>query len=142
METKPSNPKDIIGSTKLPLHLFPMTARAYGCIGLSEGALKYGRNNFRVLGVKASIYYDALNRHMDSWFEGEDCDPITGVPHLANAMACLAIIIDAHEKGVLTDDRNYPGGYSHCKEDMTKRLARLKEVFANENPKHYTIGDK
>lgn len=141
LETKPTNPKDIIGSSKLPLHLFPPTARAYGAIAFSEGALKYGRNNFREAGVKASIYYDALGRHMDAWFEGQDCDPVTKVPHLANAIACVAILIEAVELGNLQDDRNFPGGYFDCKEKMSPILAHLKELFKRETPRHFLIGD-
>lgn len=141
VETKLTNPKDIIGSSKLPLHLFPPTARAYGAIAFSEGALKYGRNNFREAGVRASVYYDALGRHMDAWLEGQDCDPVTKVPHLANAIACIAILIEAVELGNLQDDRNFPGGYFECKEKMSPILAHLKELFKKETPRHFLIGD-
>ena len=102
---KQSNPKDLISSDKLPLHLWPNTATAMGCLGLLEGACKYGRSNWRVAGVRASIYYDAAKRHLDAWFEGEELSP-EGVPHLANALACLAIIVDAEAAGKLNDDRN------------------------------------
>ena len=34
---KPTNPKDAIGSDKLPLHLWPSTATALGCLGLLDG---------------------------------------------------------------------------------------------------------
>ena len=47
---KPSNPKDMIGSNKLPLHLWPNTATAMGSLGFLNGALKYGRANFREIG--------------------------------------------------------------------------------------------
>lgn len=42
METgsKPTNPKDAIGSGKLPLELIPWSANAEGCLALLEGALK------------------------------------------------------------------------------------------------------
>ena len=49
-ELKETNPKDAIGSQKLPLHLWPTTATAMGCLGLLDGALKYGRANWRVSG--------------------------------------------------------------------------------------------
>lgn len=38
-DVKPTNPKDLIGSGKLPLHLWPTTATAMGCI-VSERALQ------------------------------------------------------------------------------------------------------
>ena len=71
---KPTNPKDAIGSGKLPLHLWPTTATALGCISMLNGMLKYGRSNFRAVGIRASIYYDAAMRHLNAWFEGEDDD--------------------------------------------------------------------
>lgn len=139
--TKATNPKDAIGSTKLPLHLWPSTATAMGCIGLANGALKYGRSNWRAAGVRASIYVDAAKRHLDAWFEGEECDPDDGAPHLAAALACLAIIVDADAAGKLTDDRQVAGGYRGLIEKLTPHVARLQELHAGRDPKHYTIAD-
>lgn len=139
--TKPSNPKDIVGSGKLPLHLWPSTATALGCLAFLEGALKYGRSNFREVGVRASIYVDAAKRHLDAWFEGEEDAPDTGTPHLSNALACIAIIVDARAAGKLTDDRNIAGGYRALVDELTPHVARLKEMFKDKSPKHYTIAD-
>ncbi|MGF6154008.1 dATP/dGTP diphosphohydrolase domain-containing protein [Pseudomonas fluorescens] len=138
-DTKPTNPKDLIGSGKLPLHLWPVTATALGSLGLLDGMLKYGRSNFRAVGVRASIYYDAASRHLNAWFEGEVVDPDSGLPHLAHALACLAIIVDAEAAGKLNDDRMHPGGYRALINDLTPHVARLKEVHAGKNPQHYTI---
>ena len=138
---KPSNPKDAIGSDKLPLHLWPTTATALGSLALLDGALKYGRSNFRRIGVRASIYVDAAKRHMDAWFEGEDCDPASGLPHLAHALACIAIIVDAQAADKLTDDRMTPGGYRALVESLTPHVPRLRKLHADKNPKHYTIAD-
>lgn len=137
-ETKPTNPKDIIGSNKLPLHLWPQTATAYGCLALLDGALKYGRGNYRAIGVRASIYYDACLRHLTAWFEGQDQDPDSGLPHLAHALACLAILVDAQVCGKLNDDRQYPGGWANTVEILTPHVARLKELRQEHNPMHYT----
>lgn len=139
---KPTNPKDIIGSNKLPLHLWPTTATAMGCIGMLEGATKYGRSNFRAIGIRASIYIDACKRHLDAWMEGEENAPDSGVPHLANALSCLAIIVDAQAAGKLNDDRMVAGGYRDLVERLTPHVARLKELHKDKNPKHYTIKDK
>lgn len=103
--TKPSNPKDAAATDRLDLSLFPDTAVAYGALAFTEGALKYGAYNWRVAGVSASVYVAALRRHVAKWYNGEKVDPKTGVPHLANALACIAILIDAHEVGKLIDDR-------------------------------------
>lgn len=141
-ETKPTNPKDAIGSDKIPFHLWPETASALGSLALLDGALKYGRSNFREIGVRASIYYDAARRHLNKWFEGEDTDPDSGLPHLAHALACIAILVDAQACGKLNDDRMTPGGYLRLVQEMTPHVARLKALHADKSPKHYTIADR
>ena len=98
IDSKPTNPKDLIGSDKLPLHLWPQTATALGAVALLEGALKYGRANWRHAGVRASIYYDAAMRHWGAWFEGVaereahvlgDCDAL----HAARMRGVVARVV-------------------------------------------------
>lgn len=139
--TKPTNPKDSIGSGKVPLHLWPNTASVYGSMALLDGALKYGRMNYRAVGVRASIYYDAARRHLDAWFEGETMDPDSGLPHLAHVLACAAILVEATVKGNMRDDRNFPTNYRALMEGMTPQVEQLKEKYADRDPKHYTIED-
>ena len=138
-----SNPKDLIGNTKLPLHLWPSTATAMGCVGLLEGECKYGRSNFRQHSVMASIYVDAAKRHLDAWMEGEEVAPDSGVPHLANALASIAILVDCQAHDRLVDDRNYApnNGYRRLVDRLTSHVTRLKEMFADRSPRHYTIKD-
>ena len=139
--SKLSNPKDMIGSNKLPFHLWPETATVMGCLGLLDGALKYGRSNWRVAGVKTSIYYDAIRRHLAAMFEGEWIDPDSKLPHVAHILADAAIVMDAYAAGKLTDDRMVQGGYRALVEEMTPHVKRLKELHADKHPKHYTIAD-
>lgn len=154
METQPSdapgiaiNPKDAIGSTKLPLHLWPAEATALGCLGMMEGDEKYGRNNFIAGdGVIASIYVDAAKRHLDAWFAGEEYAPDSGMPHLANALASIAIIVKARAHDRLIDDRDYspePNGsaYRRFVESITPHVKRVKELFKDKKPRRYTIAD-
>jgi len=140
-KSKDTNPKDAIGSDKLPIHLFPITAIMMGCISFLNGALKYGRSNWRKAGVRASIYYDAQNRHMQAWMEGEEIDPDDGVPHLGAALACIAILIDAQAADMLNDDRCVAGGYRKLREDLEPLVKQLKERHEGCDPKHYTIKD-
>lgn len=140
MTTKPTNPKDIIGSSKIPLHLFPSTAKTYGALGLLDGMLKYGRTNWRAAGIRTSIYYDAINRHLDAWFEGEDTDPDSGLPHLAHAIAGIAILIDGIEKANITDDRMYPSNYRETMTKLSPEVERIKGKH-DETPHHWTIQD-
>lgn len=139
--TNEMNPKDRVGSDKLPLHLWPTTASAMGCVALLNGALKYGRSNWRAIGVRSSIYYDACSRHLAAWFEGEDADE-EGVPHLASALACLAIVVDAQAAGKLIDDRQYPGGHRRLIDSLTTQVARLKSLHSDRSPRDWTIHDR
>lgn len=138
---KESNPKDAIGSDKMPLHLWPETATVLGCLGLLDGALKYGRSNWRDAGVRASIYYDALRRHWSKWFEGEDVDTDSGLPHESHVLACVAIVVDAKACGKFIDDRQYKGGFIKMLNEMTPHVKRLKAAHASKRPKHWTIAD-
>ena len=123
---KASNPKDVIGSGKAPLSLVPASLRAGAAMAFMEGALKYGRFNWRLAGVRASIYYDALNRHMDAWFNGEETDPGSGLPHLYKAAACIAILIDAVEIGKLVDDRAPYADMDSLYAELADEVLRLK----------------
>ena len=134
------NPKDLVGATKLPLHLWPATATAMGSVAMLNGALKYGRSNWRVVGIRASIYVDACQRHLAAWFEGHEADE-EGVPHIASALACLAIIVDAQAAGKLRDDRQVEGGYKDLAARLTKHVSRLNELHSEREPKHWTIQD-
>lgn len=138
---KPTNPKDAIGSDKVPLHLWPEVATVHGSLAMLDGALKYGRSNFRAIGVRSTIYYDACRRHLSAWFEGEDTAADSGVSHLGHALACIAILLDASAAGKLNDDRMVRGGYDVSLAELTPHVARLKEKYKDRNPRHYTIAD-
>src|ERR1700753_1576872 len=86
---KPVNPKDGIGSTKLPLHLWPASATAHGSLALLNGALKYGRANWRGTEVRASVYVAACMRHLSEWLEGQNVDGDSGLPPVAQPRASL-----------------------------------------------------
>jgi len=140
-ESKHTNPKDRIGSSKLPLDLVPDTIKVYASLAFLEGALKYGTCNWRAVGVRSSIYKAAAERHLMKWWNGEDYDPKTGVPHLASAIACLGIILDAELCGKLTDDRPPSAPMSDLIDDYSNVVVGLKELFNDHNPRHYTIQD-
>jgi hypothetical protein len=123
---KPSNPKDLIGSTKPGISAIPLPVLYMLGAAMTEGT-KYGRHNYRVVGVRASVYFDAAFRHMADYWEGQTTDPDSGLPHLAKAMACFAIILDADENEMLTDDR--PPAMK--KGWMKRAQARTTQVLAN-----------
>lgn len=142
MEPKDTNPKDRMATTRLDLSLFPATARAYGALAMTEGDLKYGGYNYRVIGVKASVYYAAANRHLDKWFNGEWIDPKTGVPHLASALACIGILIDAIECEKLNDDRPPKCNMTTLLNDMEHKVAHLQKLFPNGLDRYTEINNK
>lgn len=87
---------------------------------MRDGVQKYGLMNFRSTEVKASVYYDALMRHMLAWYDGEESAEDSGVHHLGHAMACACILIDCMENGTLVDDRPVKGNAA----EIIKRFTR------------------
>ena len=139
---KDTNPKDLAASGKIPFHVWPTTATFLGTLGMLEGALKYGRSNFREKGIRVTVYTDALERHINAYKAGEDIDPDSGLPHLAKILSCAAVLADATVLGNINDDREYKGGgYLALVNAWTPAVAALKERHADKNPKHYTIQD-
>ena len=104
-EVKDTNPKDAVGTKKAPLSTLPAPVMFELGLALLEGARKYGRHNYRIAGVRASVYYDALMRHLGAWWEGEDIDPDSGLSHVIKAMACLVVLRDSMLIGNWKDDR-------------------------------------
>lgn len=142
--TKQSNPKDIIGSRKLDLGCVPYTLLVCAARALWEGVVKYGRFNWRICGIRASIYHAALLRHVAKWWNGQNCDKLTRVHHLDNAIACLAILRDAELYGCMTDDRPPcpdPDAMAMLIDEGEETVAHLGELFADKNPRQYTIAD-
>lgn len=139
--SKPTNPKDAIGISKVPMHLIPGSAKAHLAMAFLEGALKYGKYNWRIAGVRTSIYLDAIERHLEKFKNGEDCDDKTFVPHLASIMACCAIILDAGLVGKLNDDRPPRAPVSQLIDEQGDLIRHLKEMFENHSPHQFTIED-
>jgi hypothetical protein len=135
---KPTNPKDAVGSTKLPLDLVPDTLEVFAALAFAEGASKYGAYNWRASGVRASIYRAALDRHLKKWWNGENVDPKTKVPHLASVMACAGIILDADAMGKLTDDRPPKVDLGKLIEEHEAIVAHLYKLHDGMNPTHHT----
>ena len=139
---KPSNPKDDLGSTRIDLSLPSPVALAEEALAYEEGLCKYGRNNYRIVGVRTMIYIAAALRHIWKFTMGEDRDPKTRAHHLGNARACLGIILDAQAYGKLTDDRPPScAGFSGRLDAMESNVKHMREVFKDHNPRHYTISD-
>ena len=105
---KPSNPKDAVGIKKAYISTIPWGVIFEIGTAMLEGALKYGRHNYRKDGVRASTYMDATNRHLASFWEGEDIDPDSGMSHITKALASLTVLRDSMMSGNWVDDRPPP----------------------------------
>lgn len=137
-DQKPSNPKDAFGSAKVPTGIVPDTGDIDVAMAFLEGAMKYGRYNWRIAGVRASIYNDAIERHRKKWWNGENRDPLSRVKHLANLRACVDILLDAELCGMLEDDRPPAMPLSQYIDSQQAHIAYLKELFKDHNPPQYT----
>lgn len=140
---KATNPKDAIASNKLPLHLVSPIVKAYQAIAHFLGNVKYGAHNYRAAGARASVYYAAAMRHLDAWWEGQENDPVDGTPHLANALACINILIETSVGGNLTDDRppSRSPELDALRAQFEALMPKIRERYAHLEPRHYTIAD-
>lgn len=150
---KASNPKDIVGIRKAPMSTVSAAVMAELGVAMLEGASKYGRHNYRAVGVRSSVYYDGTMRHLMAWWEGEDIDPdtcaideqtgepdlSTGVSHITKAIASLVVLRDAMLQGMVTDDRA-PSAKPFFPR-LNAAASAIIDRYADRNPRHYTIAD-
>jgi len=128
MIKKDSNPKDALGTKKVPMSVIPGPVMMEVGNALLEGALKYGRHNYREIGVKASVYFDATMRHMWQFWEGQDIDPDSGIHHVTKAIASLCVLRDSMMRGNWSDDRP-PKSEDGWVADMNCKSARLVNKY-------------
>lgn len=138
-DVKLTNPKDVVGIRKAPMSTVPSGVMAEVGVAMLEGACKYGRHNYRISGVRASVYYDALMRHMLAWWEGEDVDPDSNLSHVTKAITTLVVLRDAMMQNMLTDDR--PPRSEPFFETLNQKAGEIKDRYADRDPRHYTIED-
>lgn len=138
---KQSNPKDAISDTRVPLWLLSPIAKIAWCIAQFAGMLKYGAWNWRIAGVRASVYISAMERHIEGFKSGETYDPVDGTYHLGNIMACAALLLDAQAAGKFIDDRPPSVNHRPSIDEAEKTMARLRAQYADRKPTHFTIAD-
>lgn len=125
--SKPTNPKESIGIKKPRFYSgVPANVTREVSVGLMEGAMKYGRHNFRELGVKSSVYVDATIGHILDYWEGEDIDPESNLHHITKAIASLYVLRDAQMRDMCVDDRPPT---SNVQEDKKRLQLIVDELF-------------
>jgi hypothetical protein len=140
-DTKPTNPKDAIGIQKAPMSTVSGAVLAEIGVAMLDGACKYGRHNYRAIGVRSSVYYDATMRHLLSWWEGEDIDPDSGLSHVTKAITSLVVLRDAMIQEKVTDDRP-PRSKPFMGWLNEHAKATLQKYMLQAAPKHYTLADE
>ena len=108
------------------MSLLPSSALVAVAQVLGFGAKKYAPNNWRKVD-RRSRYLDATLRHLAAYNQGEDCDPESGISHLAHA-ACSCLFLLACE---LED---------HGEDDRHTTIAR-KEIEEQERQEHEAYQD-
>lgn len=138
LTVKDTNPKDAVGIKKWRQYTtVPMTVVWELGVAMLEGARKYGRHNYRVAGVRASVYIDAAKGHLDAWWEGEDIDPDSQLSHITKAIASLVVMRDAMIQKKFVDDRPpktvefkaFQANLQGAVDSIFARIPEAKEAF-------------
>ena len=79
---------------KLQYGLVPPLALKATVDVLTFGAEKYEPDNWKHVPDSKRRYFDALQRHVWAWKEGEQIDPESGRHHLAHALCCLMFLYE------------------------------------------------
>ena len=95
---------------KFPLHLIPPEVLEEVSTVFGFGAEKYGQNNWRYDGENTewSRTYSSIQRHLNSFWQGEDLDPESQNRHLAHACTQLMILMIHTAEHPEQDDRYKP----------------------------------
>jgi len=124
---KETNPKDRIGTKKPRFYSgLPANVTKEVSIAMMEGAMKYGRHNYRIAGIRASVYVDATIGHLLDYWEGQDIDPDSNLHHITKAIASLYVLRDAQMMNMCEDDRPPK---SDVEGDKTRLQAVVDELF-------------
>ncbi|MCK5604168.1 hypothetical protein KAR91_19935, partial [Candidatus Pacearchaeota archaeon] len=91
--------------TNIPFHVLPWRVVLETALGMMEGGRKYGKHNYRSMGVRASVYYDATTRHLADYFVGKQVDQESGLSHLTKALSSSQVLLDSMVMGNWVDDR-------------------------------------
>lgn len=92
------------GSKLARLDLIPVYAQVEEAKVHGMGATKYAPYNWR-RGYDWGLSYGAMQRHLVAFWNGEDIDSESGLPHLAHARWHTGVLLEFLHYGLGTDDR-------------------------------------
>lgn len=138
---KETNPKEA-GAIKKPRFYsgLPANVSREVSVGMLEGAMKYGRHNYRVAGVRVGVYIDATIGHINDFWEGQDIDPDSGLHHITKAIASLYVLRDAQMRGMDNDDRPPKSDVEGDKKRLQAIVDDIFDKYPNPKPA-YIEGD-
>jgi hypothetical protein len=93
---------------KLQYGLLPPLALREVVKVLTFGAEKYEPDNWKRVPDAHRRYFDAAQRHLWAYKEGEKIDPESGVNHLAHALCCIMFMLDLDEEGTKPSQMQSP----------------------------------
>jgi hypothetical protein len=99
------NKKDAVGATKAPTSCIPSAGIFAMGAAMQDGGDKYDPFNYREAQVTASVFFNAMMRHLLDWWEGQDFADDSKVHHLGHLLAGGAIVLDGISNGNFVDDR-------------------------------------
>lgn len=111
----------------VPVYPLTLLARLY-----AFGAKKYTAHNWRN-GYEWSKSYAAAQRHLTAFWDGEDIDPETKVPHVINVAFHMFVLAQ-----YMRDNREYDDRYKPAEVDRTKELG--SDEFYQVREKEYASG--
>jgi len=101
-----NNPKSGAARFKPTFHAIPTVGLIEEGAAMLDGKGKYTLMNWRETDVAASVYYDAILRHLFAWYDSkEERAPDSQAHHLGHVKACCSILLDAMANGSMVDDR-------------------------------------
>lgn len=143
LTSKDTNPKDAVGTKKWRVYsTVPMTVIWELGVAMLEGARKYGRHNYRVAGVRASVYIDAAKGHIDTWWEGEDIDAESRLSHITKAIASLTVLRDAMIQNKFVDDRPPRTDMDAFRTNLQAVVNDLFERIPDAKPAYTELGQR
>lgn len=133
---KDTNPKDGVGSLKPSYSAVPVTVLYEMGAAFAEGARKYGGYNWRVAGVRTSVYIDATRRHLDAFWEGENIDPDSGLSHITKAITSLTVLRDAQIQDMIANDDRPPITQAPFMAEGQARMTDIQSRYPNPVPNY------
>lgn len=141
---KENNPKDAFGILKASMSWLPMEVVMELALAMAEGGFKYGAHNYLVAEPRASVYVDAVARHVfQFWTLGEDIDEESGAElhHLSKGIASLAVLRAAQIHGKWIDDRPPPAPKGFL-QSLNDKMVMLSKKFPNPVARYLANGKR